>query len=55
MPASTPTPKGGMKCLRGGCLGVDEDAVEDTEVADGVGELVQDFLMGGSSSSWGGG
>ena len=52
MPASAPTSQGDMKCLMGGCLGVDEDAVEEMEVVDGVGELVLNFLKVGSSSSW---
>ena len=52
MPASAPTSQGGMKCLMGGCLGVDEDVVEEMEAVDGVGELVLNFLKVGSSS-WG--
>ena len=47
IPASTPTSQGGMKCLVGGSLGLEKDAVNEAEALEGVGELVQNILSDG--------
>ena len=52
MPASAPTSQGGIKYLVGGCLGVEEEMVEEAKVVERVGELALYFLNTGSSSSW---
>ena len=40
IPANTLTSQGGMKCLVGGSLGLEEEVVDVAKTLEGVGELV---------------